>query len=237
MSSIDRRSFLQLGTLSLAAWSFPRGTRPIPPRANRPLPSPAQLEWQRDELAMFLHFGVNTFTNREWGDGSESPSIFNPTALDARQWARTAKRAGFKAMVLTAKHQAAGEVVRASPNIGVFHAAASPGDKPVLLIAPERHALHARRAPQDCRRVVCAAERGPASFGRRLQRRTEYSRCGVVHRRGRRTRQNGALCLWTGPATAAYRVIAIPKLGPSGALQQRAPFRESTEITRAKQSV
>jgi alpha-L-fucosidase len=53
---------------------------------------------------MFLHFGVNTFTNREWGDGTESPSIFNPSSLDARQWARTAKRAGFKAMILTAKH-------------------------------------------------------------------------------------------------------------------------------------
>jgi alpha-L-fucosidase len=53
---------------------------------------------------MFLHFGVNTFTNREWGDGSESPSIFNPTALDARQWARAAKRGGFRAMILTAKH-------------------------------------------------------------------------------------------------------------------------------------
>jgi alpha-L-fucosidase len=53
---------------------------------------------------MFLHFGVNTFTNREWGDGTESPSIFNPTALDARQWARTARAAGFRAMILTAKH-------------------------------------------------------------------------------------------------------------------------------------
>jgi alpha-L-fucosidase len=53
---------------------------------------------------MFLHFGVNTFTNREWGDGTESPSIFNPSSLDASQWARTAKRAGFKAMILTAKH-------------------------------------------------------------------------------------------------------------------------------------
>ena len=53
---------------------------------------------------MFLHFGVNTFTDREWGDGTESPSIFNPVSLDARQWARTAKRAGFRAMILTAKH-------------------------------------------------------------------------------------------------------------------------------------
>jgi len=73
-------------------------------RVDRPLPSPAQLQWHRDELAMFLHFGVNTFTNREWGDGTESPSIFNPAALDARQWARTARAAGFRAMILTAKH-------------------------------------------------------------------------------------------------------------------------------------
>ena len=53
---------------------------------------------------MFLHFGVNTFTDREWGDGKESPTIFNPARLDARQWARTAKAAGFRALVLTAKH-------------------------------------------------------------------------------------------------------------------------------------
>jgi alpha-L-fucosidase len=62
------------------------------------------LQWQRDELAMFLHFGVNTFTDREWGDGTEQPSIFNPTALDARQWAKTARSAGARAMILTAKH-------------------------------------------------------------------------------------------------------------------------------------
>ncbi len=72
--------------------------------AARPTPSAAQLAWQRDELAIFVHFGVNTFTDREWGDGSESPSIFNPARLDARQWARAAKAAGAKAMILTAKH-------------------------------------------------------------------------------------------------------------------------------------
>ncbi len=53
---------------------------------------------------MFIHFGVNTFTDREWGDGTESPAIFNPARLDARQWARTARESGFRAMVLTAKH-------------------------------------------------------------------------------------------------------------------------------------
>lgn len=53
---------------------------------------------------MFLHFGVNTYTDREWGDGKESPSIFNPTQLDARQWARAARAAGFRSLVLTAKH-------------------------------------------------------------------------------------------------------------------------------------
>ena len=70
----------------------------------RPRPSKEQLEWQREELALFIHFGVNTFTDREWGDGKEDPAIFNPSKLDAGQWARTAKAAGAKAMVLTAKH-------------------------------------------------------------------------------------------------------------------------------------
>lgn len=70
----------------------------------RPVPSASQLTWQRDELALFVHFGVNTFTDREWGEGTESPEIFDPPGLDARQWARTARRSGFRAMVLTAKH-------------------------------------------------------------------------------------------------------------------------------------
>lgn len=53
---------------------------------------------------MFLHFGVNTFTDREWGDGREDPAIFAPARLDARQWARKAREAGFRSMILTAKH-------------------------------------------------------------------------------------------------------------------------------------
>ncbi|MFN9203748.1 MAG: alpha-L-fucosidase [Gemmatimonas sp.] len=72
--------------------------------ARRPRPTQAQLAWQRDELALFVHFGINTFTDREWGDGTESPQLFNPSQLDARQWARAARAAGARAMILTAKH-------------------------------------------------------------------------------------------------------------------------------------
>ena len=103
---VNRRSFLLKSAFALTAGSWMRGRRPeaglvLP---ARPRPSPSQLAWQRDELALFLHFGVNTFTDREWGDGKESPSIFAPTNLDARQWARTARLAGARAMILTAKH-------------------------------------------------------------------------------------------------------------------------------------
>lgn len=75
---------------------------PIP--HDRPVPSAAQLAWQREELAMFCHLGPNTFTDREWGDGTEDPAVFSPDALDADQWATTARDAGFGTVVLTAKH-------------------------------------------------------------------------------------------------------------------------------------
>ena len=100
---MNRRRFLFAAGAALAAAHFP--ARNAEGRQNaRPVPSPAQLAWQRDELAMFVHFGVNTFTNREWGDGREDPAIFAPSRLDARQWARAARAAGYRAIILTAKH-------------------------------------------------------------------------------------------------------------------------------------
>ena len=99
---MNRRRFLLTGAATLASTRLSRVR--VPSIATRPTPTPAQLQWQRDELAMFLHFGVNTFTDREWGDGHEDPAIFAPTKLDARQWARAAKAGGFRAMILTAKH-------------------------------------------------------------------------------------------------------------------------------------
>ena len=68
------------------------------------VPSSRQLEWQKMEQTCFICYGINTFTDREWGTGDEDLSLFNPTALDAGQWVWTAKQAGMKMVLLTCKH-------------------------------------------------------------------------------------------------------------------------------------
>ncbi len=72
--------------------------------AAAPKPTKQQAVWQDRELGMFMHFGMNTFCDQEWGEGKDSPERFDPADLDARQWARVCKRAGFSYGVLTAKH-------------------------------------------------------------------------------------------------------------------------------------
>jgi alpha-L-fucosidase len=82
------------------------GSQPAvpPPLPVMSIPTARQLEWQERELAMFVHFTVNTFTDREWGTGKENPQIFNPASLDVNQWVEVAKEFGFKSIVLTSKH-------------------------------------------------------------------------------------------------------------------------------------
>lgn len=113
-SRLSRRDLLRAAGGGLAAWTFAGGadstaqaTQAAPKKETNtmnPKPTPQQLAWQEAELSMFLHFGVNTFTDREWGEGTEDPAIFNPSGLEAHQWAHTAKAAGFRYVILTAKH-------------------------------------------------------------------------------------------------------------------------------------
>lgn len=104
---MDRRRFLLAGTATIALAAAPAATsstRAVKAPPVRPRPDHRQLAWQREELALFVHFTVNTFTDKEWGEGTEDPRIFNPARLDARQWARAAKAGGFRSLILTAKH-------------------------------------------------------------------------------------------------------------------------------------
>ena len=73
-------------------------------RLTRVVPAPRQIAHQELEYFGFIHFTVNTFTGREWGNGEESPAIFNPEKLDAGQWVETAVRGGLTGLILTCKH-------------------------------------------------------------------------------------------------------------------------------------
>lgn len=92
-------------SLTLVVALFSCSKKEVPePQPSLPVPSAAQMQWHEMETNAFIHFTTNTFTDLEWGNGDESPKIFNPTAIDVNQWITTLKDAGFKGVILTCKH-------------------------------------------------------------------------------------------------------------------------------------
>ena len=92
--------FLSCFTMRLLAQS----KNVLPPAAVLPVPSAAQMQWHEMEMNAFVHFTINTFTDKEWGYGDESPSLFNPSKTNPAQWTKVLKETGFKTLILTCKH-------------------------------------------------------------------------------------------------------------------------------------
>ncbi len=98
---MKRLSILLIASLAIVSAGCAKVAEPL---ACGPVPNENQLKVMDMETYAFLHYSLNTYTDEEWGYGNEDPAIFNPSSLDARQWAKTCKAAGMKGIIFTAKH-------------------------------------------------------------------------------------------------------------------------------------
>ncbi|MBR2145660.1 MAG: alpha-L-fucosidase, partial [Akkermansia sp.] len=96
------KQLIRLCMALLLGWNASLGADA--PKPYGPVPTDQQVKWLRMEWYAFVHFGLNTYTNREWGYGDESPELFNPGNFDAEAIVRTFKEAGMSGMIYTAKH-------------------------------------------------------------------------------------------------------------------------------------
>jgi len=100
----NHRKMTRIVSLLISIFILSACSQVNPPEPFGPVPSERQLRWHEMEYYMFVHFTVNTFTDKEWGYGDEKESVFNPSELDCRQWAKVASDAGMKGIIITAKH-------------------------------------------------------------------------------------------------------------------------------------
>jgi alpha-L-fucosidase len=99
-----KKACIKILALAFALVSCSTKKETVAPAAVIPVPSEAQLAWHEMEMNAFIHFTINTFTDKEWGFGDESPALFNPSQINVEQWITTLKSAGFKGVILTTKH-------------------------------------------------------------------------------------------------------------------------------------